>query len=330
MKSTQCLRRIMLGLFLVTTGAVAAPASSDSDENPYSQLDPDGVPLAVTQGQSAKPTQADVEAAQKQQQQEAANKNWLLRAFEQQQQLHNKANGAGDQGPDLYYQLSSNKDLARLAGLPLDENPDSDSLKTGVNQPGENSAQLRKDPAAQAAAGSNPQIDLSKPLISPLDSPVVTSVSSPLPYAMTSPLASLLPQTPPAPKAEETQEIADLDTPGMVAEKKDPTANISDPDLTLDVLPGESIDDARAHQDANSKAELSLPMDADQLHRQEAAAVALPVAPKAPQTSQPAPTPVPVKPDPADDPDAPMPVSQVPQITPVRAPIANPFDFQHQ
>ena len=112
----------------------------------------------------------------------------------------------------------------------------------------------------------------------------------------------------------------------MTAEKKDPLADMSSADLTLDILPGESIEKARAHQD-NFKAELALPMDADQLHRQQAATTKPATVAKA-ATDKPAqPTPPPDPTKPADDPDAPTPVSQVPQINPVRAPIANPFDI---
>jgi hypothetical protein len=65
-------------------------------------------------------------------------------------------------------------------------------------------------------------------------------------------------------------------------------------------------------------------MDASQLHQEQADTLSAPSAPSVVQTAAPAP----VKPVvPTEDPNAPLPVSKAPPITPVRTPIANPFDI---
>jgi hypothetical protein len=330
MKKTQRLWHSVLGLLLVATGAAAAPASDSSGaENIYSQLDPDGIPLSVTQGQPKKPTQAEIDDYHKQVDQAALNKNWLLRSYEHQKELRNKANGSSDQTANLYFQISSNKALAKLAGLP-EAAPNGASLKTGADS-GASSAALRKDPALDAARNPSSINSLSRPLIAPLSSnPSASNFGAPPPLLMTSPFGGILPQasSPASTRTAQSLDTSDLETPGMTAEKTDPLAGMSSADLTLDILPGESIQEARAHQD-NFKAELSLPMDADQLHKQQTAATK-PTTVKAP-TAKTADTTAPqAQTKPEDDPNAPMPVSQVPQINPVRAPIANPFDILHR
>jgi hypothetical protein len=63
-------------------------------------------------------------------------------------------------------------------------------------------------------------------------------------------------------------------------------------------------------------------MNADQLHKNEAAAMGLPNS--APTTKTPAPN---INAKPVEDPEAPIPVSKSQQLNPVRPPIANPFDI---
>src|ERR1700692_3315704 len=109
----------MLGLFLVTIGARADPSSSAPAYDLNTQVDPDGVPYAVTQAHQAQPSQADIEAARKQREEAATNKNWLVNSYERQLQSHHQAGSSNDQSSNLYFQLSSNKELAKLAGLPL-------------------------------------------------------------------------------------------------------------------------------------------------------------------------------------------------------------------
>ena len=320
----------MLGLFVVTSRTSADPTVSEPVDNPYTQSDPDGVPLAVTHPQPQRLTQAQIDAINKQEEQAALDKNWLLRNYEKQLQAR-AAKSSEDQSANLYYQLSSNKELAKLAGLPALDSDDRDSTttyRTGATPSGQGSGKLRTDASSAPTSGFLSQGDLFKPLITPLSAPEAAGLHnfySSLPLSVALPISGSLPQTPSAPQTDQYQDSSDLETPGMIAAEKNPLTDAGAPDLTLDMLPGESIEQAKAHQDDNNKLELPLPMDADQLHRQQAAALNIPGVPN---TIQPAaPVPAPPQAVPINDEDAPMPVSKLPQINPVRSPIANPYDL---
>jgi len=327
MRTTRRLWHSVFGMLFVATGATAAPSETSSPENIYSQYDPDGVPLSVTQPQDRKLTPAEIDELHRQQNQAAQNRNWLLRNYEQEQQLLNRGKGTSDQSANLYLQISSNKALAKLAGLP-EVDPNSASLKTGADSEA-SGATLRNDPTLQAARSLPSISNLSRPLISPLSStPSLSAFAAPLPLTMSSPILPE-PTSPSATPAGQIQETADLETPGMTAEKRDPLEGMSSADLTLDILPGESVEEARAHQD-NFQAQLALPMDANQLHEQQAA-ITKPLTaakPATDKTAQPTPPPAPTQPE--DDPNAPMPITQVPQINPVRPAIPSPFDILHR
>lgn len=327
MKIARYLSIPMLGLFVVTTGASADPSSSDTSDSPYTQTDPDGVPLSVTQPQSRQLSRSELNAIHQQQQQAALNKDWLLRSYEKQLAAHAADQSPADQDTNLYYQLSSDKELAKLAGLPALDSDSQDITTpylTGASDPA--SVKLRTDTSPTANGGFSSHNNLFKPLITPLSAPNALGLnnSSPaLPVAMAMPLfGGILPQPVAVPSADQPQDSSDLETPGMIAAKKDPLMDISSSDLTLDVLPGETIEQARVHQNNNTKLELALPMNAEQLHNQQPAPSTVPSAPKTAKTP-----PAPVNAAPIEDPNAPEPVSKSPQITPVRAPIANPFDI---
>jgi len=316
----------MLGLFVVTTKASADTPVSDPTDNPYTQTDPDGVPLAVTHPQPQRPSQAQLDAIHKQQEQAALDKNWLLRDYEKQVRAR-AAKSSEDQSANLYYQLSSNKELAKLAGVPALDSDDQDGTAP-VPHSDQDSVKLRADASSAATSAFPSHANLFKPLITPLSAPEVAgqpNFYSSLPFSMASPISGGPSQTPPAPKTDHYQDSSDLETPGMVAAEKNPLMDASAPDLTLDILPGESIEQAKAHQDNNNTLALPLPMDANQLHKEQAATLSISSVPNAVQT--PTPAPVPVKSVPIDDEDAPLPVNSVPPINPVRSPIANPYDI---
>ena len=329
MKTARYVSIAMLGLFVVTARAGADSSASDpvgDVTNPYTQYDADGIPLAVTRPRSKPLSQAQLDAMHKMQQQADLDKNWLLRNYEQQLRAR-AAKSPEDQSANLYYRLSSNKDLAKLAGLPVldaDSQDGSASYRTGAAPSDRGSVSLRDD----ASGGSPSNGKLFKPLITPLSAPSAAGLHnfySSLPITLPSPISDGYSQMPAAPKANHSAASPDLETPGMVAAGKNTLQDTSVPDLALDMLPGESIEQARAHQDNNIKLELPLPMDANQLHKSQAAALNLPSAPNAIQA--PTPTPAPVKPVPSDNEDAPLPVSKAPLINPVRSPIANPYDI---
>ncbi len=129
----------------------------------------------------------------------------------------------------------------------------------------------------------------------------------------------------PAPK---TQDILDLETPGMVASKDDPNAQINAPDLTLDVLPGETVAQAKADRARETSIRPPEPMSVEQLRQSLLPSAALPATPSdgITNTASSIPPPAPAY-SPETDPSAPVPVSRQPVINPVHAPIANPFDI---
>jgi hypothetical protein len=330
MKKARCVSAALLGLLILAIAAKADPSDSSSDNNPSTQYDADGVPVSVTQPQPIHLSPEDTAAIRKEQEQSARDKNWLLRGYEQQLQ-NSAANSSQDQSANLYYQLSSNKDLARLAGLPaldLDNGDGTLSHQTGADHAGPSAAALRADAPSATRSGALSFNNHLGPLITPLsaaDAAGLHNFYSPLPVAAVSSFYGSLPEKSAMPASTQSEDHLDIETPGMIASEKNPPGDTSTLDLTLDLLPGESSEQARAHQDNNNSLQLPLAMDADQLHKKQAAAMSVPGLPNAAQTAKAAPPPA--KAVPTEDPDAPVPVSQEPQINPVRAPIANPFDI---
>jgi len=332
MKKARCVSVAVLGLLVsaFTLKADSADSNSstpDSASNPYTQYDADGVPLALTKPQGPRLSQEDIDDLHREQVEAARNKDWLLRGYEKQLQSHASTEGE-DMSSNLYYELSTNKELAKLAGLPDLAPDDQDSLptfRTGVPQQGHESSSLRSDATRTSAISLIGQGF--HPLVTPLSAPEAgglhdfnsSSLSVVAPF-----YAISTPSTPLASKpVDNSDEPADIDTPGAIAAKNDPLADPAMSDLTLDVLPDESIEHAREHQDNYNAMQLPEPMDADQLHKTQAASLAAPNAQNAAKTP-PAP---PVPAAPIEDPEAPTPVSKLPQINPVHAPIANPFDI---
>jgi len=331
-----------MSLLLATPiGAIADPdvSPSNTTDNPYSQYDPDGVPMSISQGTPGKkpraPTPEEIEAYRKQQEQTAYEKNWLLRGYEEQLRLHDPQNSGkeADSDGNLYYQLSLNKDLAKLARLPGTDadSPDNGSaLRVNASPTGTHPTTLRSD----ATPGTKPEsLSLSnyKPLITPMSAlDAVTqhdNFSTFKPSSPLSPFADENSQPAPSTKSapDSNLDSVDMETPGMVSAKKD----LSDPDLsdlTLDTLPGETADQARARIELNQDPHLPVLMDADEMHREQAAALSPAGLKQLPTTGTGTVTPPIAQPVPQVD-EAPMPVSKMQQINPVRAPIANPYDY---
>jgi hypothetical protein len=351
MKSAPYLTVTALGLFALTTGAKADPIPAEPPGNPYVETDGDGVPLAVSKPQSVKISPEQMDQIRKEQAKAEADKDWLIRGYEQQLKARAAAKAADhvtdDQSSNLYYQLSKNKDLAKLAGLtPIDSDgaDTSPAYRTGQPPSQPDPSSLRADPSSTASTTphSNTTSPLShaaglKPLIMPLSAPEAAGLHnfySSLPVAMPSliggdPSKTAASNTPSANTASaptrkpESQDSTDIETPGMIAAEKNPFSNIDSRDLTLDVLPGQTIEQAKANRLNNNTLELPLPMTVDQLHK--TLPRALPVDSTAPAAQA---TPAaPAKPIQTNEADEPLPVSKEPLIVPVHSPIANPFDI---
>jgi hypothetical protein len=331
MKRAHYLSVTALGLFVVMAGAKADPTAPVPAGNPYVETDGDGVPLAVSKPQSVRPAPEGLDQLRKEQAKADADKNWLIRGYEQQLKAHAAANPSDTESANLYYELSRNKDLAKLAGLtPIDADDGNSppAYKTGRTPAQPDPSTLRKD--SFAAASTTPLSNVSglKPLITPLSAPDAAGLHnfySSLPVAMPSlfggSASSSNTPSAPTPKSE-SQDSTDIETPGMIAAQKDPLSNIGSRDLTLDVLPGETIEQAKASRLGSNTLDLPVPMNADQLHKTLPRALPVDGTASTAQT-----TPTPAKPIQTNDADAPLPVSKEPVIIPVHSAIADPFDI---
>jgi hypothetical protein len=332
MKIAHYLSISMAGIFIVSSTASADPNSPDTAGNPYLQVDADGIPLVVAPDHATVPSPAELEAIDKQKQQTDLNKNWLLRNYEHQLQTHSASDASNVPRANLYYQLSTNKELAKLAGLQdieVDDRDNASAAQAGMPHTSQVSANLRPATSSPTGASSISHSSLFKPLVTPLSAPEAAGLHnfySTLATSMASPLSGgSNPGPTPARTEDQVQDSSDIDTPGMIAAEKDPLTDPSATDLTLDILPGETALQARQERENRSKLELPGPIDADQLHKSQAASLSGPVAQGAQPT--PATAALPAKPIPVNDEDAPTQVSKEPTINPVRAPIANPYDI---
>ena len=344
MKWAGCLSVSFLAL-VVAHGSARADAPEDSDsKNPYAQLDPDGVPLAVTQGSKQKNyTPAEIEAMRQEAIQAARNRNWLMNEYEEQLRLHSKDNADKDKTPNLYLQLSMDKNLAQLAGLdPIEATTDSTpapELHATPAASSQNAPTLRADPPG--SRGFTPLLSTLSPSYSSAIqafsistySPSVPSVLAPSPLG-DGPQANPTPVPASAPHSQSYMEVMDIQTPGMVAAKDNSLGDTPTPDLNLDSLPGDNLpgetpEQAEAREQAATRAELPQAMDADKLHEEETAKLTVPTMALQgkPSSSDQPQQPAPPKAIPVNPEDAPIPVTQQQQLAPVHAPIANPFDI---
>ena len=317
-----CLSFPVVGLCLTAAWTGVVPAlgdtTDDAQNNPYMQRDPDGNPVKVAKTDD-QPSEEELAAASKQ---EELDRNWLLRSYEK---LQAHADSSADPNANLIYALGSNKELAELAGL-------SDlGLSDQETTP---DLQANAAPGTELHPGTPPTIrgnaptggSLLRPLITPLVSPEsggLSSFYSRPPIAMSMPFAGdRAPVNLPAPaKASGAyQPSLAIETPGMVASGDSATDLPSD--LSLDLPARES--NAQERQDNNTKLELPLPMNAEQLHKTETAQL----HPSGPLRATPVDLPV-VKPVvlPMTDDDVPIPVTKLQPISPVHPAIANPYDI---
>jgi hypothetical protein len=344
MKLTVCLAAVLTAWLASFAGARGA--APDAPANPYASVDPDGVPLAVTQdaaGSGDRMTK-EQEAAYAQQQAELDNRarNWLMLQYEQRFQQGNTPSTPHDRTMNMYLQLSMNRDLSQVVAQDMansDAAADAPSFHAAPGPAAPNHMALRTDTAQPSTSFT--------PLISPLSSPLALAATQPYDagaYASRLPpslapinsmdVAGPLEQPPapksapaPAPQAEPKPvspiESIDMETPGAIADKSDPLPGA--PDLSLDSLPDQSTQAPPQPGEPPVLPELPQTPDASLLHEEITQKLAPPRATlaTAPQEKQ-AP---PAKPLTPPQPEAPAPISQQPQISPVHAPVPSPFDI---
>lgn len=127
-------------------------------------------------------------------------------------------------------------------------------------------------------------------------------------------------------KLPQNDDSSDLDTPGMIASKNDALSDPHATDLTLDLLPGETPEQARRAAAASQPPELPVVMDVEEFHRQQEAALhpfeARDAAKKKKEEEQ-----IPVAQPVPPPTDVPMPISKQQPINPVRPAIEDPFEI---
>jgi len=286
------------------------------DTSSFTHVDADGVPVSLNPEHMVTPSEA-VSKMEEQNTKPAQGQDWLITGYEQ--QMINR--GGGD---NRYLQISSNKQLAELAGVPYIGDSVQRSAPSAENSPSGNTS--TSDAAAtssQSAFNSGYQW---RPVISPIGSSIFTGAqnyAAPLPGNSPISTGSLFigqnqavakPIVPNVPDAES------IETPGAVAAQQNSDLGLNGSDLTIDLLPGESP----SHLEPP-------PVDADQLHQQEAEqtspakpqTVATTTAPTTDQAKKQQVKPVLL---PEDD-NSPTPISQIQPVSPVRAPISSPYSI---
>ena len=197
MKNARTLAVLILAM-VANAAIVRADAPHDVMEfdpaaEPPDMSDPNFVPDVFKNPPKPDPTPEQIAAVEEAEKKEAENKNWLLRGYEQQLQSRQAepTNGAPAEGTDLLATLSSDKDLAKAAGIePLDvtSTPELNPLTGEDGQ--KPKVDLRSDPSLDdpLASANSKSASLFKPLITPLESPGTAQVDAP--YAMPSPVTS--------------------------------------------------------------------------------------------------------------------------------------------
>jgi hypothetical protein len=344
MKLTVCLSASLVAL-LAMPGGLRGAAPADGPVNPYANVDPDGVPLAVTQGDDDKFTSKQAETLEKQQaDQEYRARNWLLLEYEQQFRHNNAQATTPDRTLNMYLQLSMNRDLAAVS------NDSSDRVSNPTPPPSLHATP--KSTSAQNSISLRPDSTLGKsnftPLISPFNSSFASSASQPyytgayssaLPSSLApgsslgatqAPAPAPAPAHRPSPTALPTSpaDTVDMQTPGMIADKSNPLPGM--PSLNLDSLPDPTAPDAQNQQQSQDLPELRQPLDAGLLHHEMTAKLAPAQPTQATAPGQKNTLPTPATPPAPPPPETPEPISKQPQLSPVHAPLTSPLDmFNH-
>ncbi len=296
------------------------------------------MPLAVTQGQSADVTTENSTLEKQQSDADARARNWLMIQYEQQFRGSKAATSPNERTFNMYLQLSMNNDLAAVANQASADSHAPDNAATPAP-----SLHATPNSASQKGVGLRPDTTPGPrtftPLFNALSSPISTAASQPfdtgayaaaLPKGL-APVASLdappasappTPSRPPSPVATLPTDTIDVQTPGLIADKADPLAG---PDLNLDSLPDSNDGNAQNSQPAELP-QLPEALDENLLHAQQTAKLEGLKGAQAKAKAQP-PVQAPTAAATPPPPEAPDPISKQPQISPVHAPLPNPFDI---
>jgi len=317
-KNVPCLA---VTLFLGAAFTAGLQADQPKDQVPsaseiLSLQDPDGTPYVISHPRPNQPTASEIAAQKNQAQQDAANKDWLLRSYEEQLRKRG-TNQAGGEGDNLYLRLASDKSLSKLSGVTdLSASPadTATALRTGLGNSNKNAVSLRPDPSVTSIPKPNPT-STSAPLLKPLITPLGAADAAGLHN-----FYGIKPSATPAPAAKKndtTRISADLDMPGQVAAKNNPLTKAS---LTFDSLPDETLPSKRALRADASAADLPLGTNEARLQKLNNAALLAPGSVKTVTTANNVST---LKLNLVNDPE---PVKLTPP-SPVRQPISSPYSI---
>lgn len=255
--------------------------------------------------------------------------NWLLQGYEEsmRQNSTSQEDTTTREKNDLYLQITSDPELAKIAGVPFHAPSDPSSVTTfhtGAANPAQSDATLRDDPSLKSNDKKNKPFfsQFLQPFLAPLNSSegkttnanfYGNSTSNADLPKMTSPLES-------SPQDADTDPLT-LETPGLTAAQGDPLLNKGGVDSSLDTLPGESMAHAEAHQDFFTSSEPPAGSDMVQMQKQQKNSLN---PPEAPRTAPP----IAISPlllTPQDTSSAPK--FGVAAPAPVRPHVADPRDF---
>jgi hypothetical protein len=322
-----------LTVFFTVSLALALTARADMQSD-YEQReaaaeaaghDPDIGPMPET---TARPDSDDAQTAAKKRQAKAAKDdadNWLVNAYERQLEAHATADGQSDNN-NLYARIAADPELAKLAGIsPIASDTDSATgsdvsnsskaldLRTGLNS-GNSGLTLRPDSSLRDPSNPAPAVTAFRPLITPLGETEAAGLHNfygDIGASSSSDSSAAI--TP----IEDDRDAGMLDTPGMTAAASNPNLSTEE-DFTLGLLPGETPGEQKEHHDLSL--ELPVAGNAQRLQKQDMAALTVPG--QKPKTVVPASiNPVPVKPPPSDT------AEMVPDVSPIRARVDDPFDI---
>jgi hypothetical protein len=326
MKSAQCLTvflTVSLGLALTARADMQSDYEQHEAAAEAAGHDPDIGPLPETAARTDS-EEARAAAAKKRQAKEDAD-NWLVNAYEQQLQAHATADGQSDKN-NMYARIAADPEMAKLAGISsTTSNSDSTSLSetsnssktldlhTGLSS-GDSGLSLRPDPTLRDSSIPAPAVTSFQPLITPLSSTEAAGLHNFYGDIGTSSSSDSSASITPA--ADE-REAGMLDTPGMTAAASNPNLSTEE-DFTLGLLPGETPGEQKEHHDLS----LELPPTGNiqRLQKQDLAMLSVPG--QKPKTVVPASVnAAPVKPPPSDTSE------MVPDVSPIRARVDDPFDI---
>jgi hypothetical protein len=198
-----------------------------------------------------KPTTAQIQAAREAQQQQ---NSWLVRDYEEQL----KKRAAADQSDllDPYLRISSDQNLAKLAGLasPLSSNPtDITNLHAATDSP-KDAPTLRLDPSSTPPSSPPKFTPLSGAVLKPLITPLTATDAAGLPnFYATLPAGTPPPLETTSLPPSGTDTSAALDMPGLTATQSRLTQGTS----SYEITPGSLYTDPQnTHFSSSSEDEL--------------------------------------------------------------------------